>query len=111
MSAEAADRRFTAMEFVLPRHASAPLHTHPPDETYIVVDGRLTVRAGADRFTLEPGGVGAVPMGVPHTFDRLSRSFPAGAAALRELRIATASVETGNAAQESEIELHNAKFV
>ena len=66
--AQATGGRFTATEFLLPRHASPPLHTHPQDETYVVLDGRLTVRAGADRFELQPGGVGVVPMGVPHTF-------------------------------------------
>ena len=34
----------------------------------MVLDGRLTIEAGEDRFTLGPGGVAVVPMGVPHTF-------------------------------------------
>jgi hypothetical protein len=44
------------------------VHTHPQDESYIVLEGVLTIQAGKDRFVLEPGGVAAVPMGVPHTF-------------------------------------------
>src|SRR5207302_2526814 len=42
---EAADGRFAVLEFLFPRHASPPLHTHPQDETYIVLDGQLAVFA------------------------------------------------------------------
>jgi quercetin dioxygenase-like cupin family protein len=65
---EAVDGRFALIEFVFPRHASPPLHTHPQDESYIVLDGQLTVNAGANRFELDPGAVGVVPAGVAHTF-------------------------------------------
>jgi quercetin dioxygenase-like cupin family protein len=68
MPGEATDGRYALIEFLLPRHASPPLHTHPQDESYIVLDGRLTVKAGDERFQLEPGGTAVVPMGVPHTF-------------------------------------------
>lgn len=60
--------RFALIEFLFPKHASPPRHTHPQDESYVVLDGRLTIEAGEDRFTLGPGGVAVVPMGVPHTF-------------------------------------------
>jgi hypothetical protein len=56
------------IEFLFPRGASPPRHTHPQDESYIVVDGQLTVQAGERRFELGPGGTAAVPMGVAHTF-------------------------------------------
>ena len=65
---EAVDSRFALIEFLFPRHASPPLHTHPQDESYIVLDGQLTVHAGANRFELDPGAVGVVPAGVAHTF-------------------------------------------
>ena len=65
---EAVDGRFALIEFLFPRHASPPLHTHPQDESYIVLDGQLTVQAGADRFELDAGGIGVVPAGVAHTF-------------------------------------------
>src|SRR5205085_4943476 len=48
--------------------ASPPLHTHPQDESYVVLEGRLTLRAGEERFELEAGGAAVVPMGVAHTF-------------------------------------------
>src|SRR5436309_1483662 len=65
---EAVDGRFALIEFLFPRNASPPLHTHPQDESYIVLDGQLTVRAGANRFELEAEGIGVVPAGVAHTF-------------------------------------------
>ena len=65
---EAVDGRFALMEFLFPNHASPPLHTHPQDESYIVLDGRLTVKAGDQRFEIETGATAVVPMGVPHTF-------------------------------------------
>ncbi len=65
---EAADGRFALIEFLFPRHASPPLHTHPQDESYIVLQGRLTIVADDRRFELGDGGTGVVPSGVAHTF-------------------------------------------
>jgi quercetin dioxygenase-like cupin family protein len=65
---EAVDDRFALIEFTFPRHASPPLHTHPQDESYVVLDGHLTIKAGDERFELETGGSAVVPIGVPHTF-------------------------------------------
>ena len=68
LSGEASDGRFSLIEFLFPRHASPPLHTHPQDESYIVLEGKLTLQAGQQRFELMPGGAAVVPMGVAHTF-------------------------------------------
>ena len=65
---EASEGRFALIEFLFPRDASPPLHTHPQDESYVVIEGRLTVQAGDERFELEEGAAAMVPMGVPHTF-------------------------------------------
>jgi quercetin dioxygenase-like cupin family protein len=65
---EAVDGRFALIEFLFPRHTSPPLHTHPQDESYFVLEGRLTVQADERRFELEAGGAAVVPMGVAHTF-------------------------------------------
>lgn len=62
------DGRYSLVEALLPHLASPPLHTHPQDESFIVLDGRLTVVIGAERFELEAGGIMTVPMGVEHTF-------------------------------------------
>jgi quercetin dioxygenase-like cupin family protein len=68
ISGEASHGRFALIEFLFPRHASPPLHTHPQDESYIVEEGLLTVQAGEQRFELGPGAAAVVPMGVAHTF-------------------------------------------
>jgi quercetin dioxygenase-like cupin family protein len=65
---EAVDGRFALIEFLFPYLASPPRHTHPQDESYVVLDGRLTIEAGEERFVLAAGGAAAVPMGTPHTF-------------------------------------------
>jgi quercetin dioxygenase-like cupin family protein len=65
---EATDGRFALIEFLFPHGASPPLHTHPQDESYVVLEGRLTIQAGEQRFELEAGGAAVVPMGVAHTF-------------------------------------------
>ena len=68
IAGEAVAGRFALIEFLFPRHASPPLHTHPQDESYIVLDGALAIRAGEERFELDTGAAAVVPMGVAHTF-------------------------------------------
>jgi mannose-6-phosphate isomerase-like protein (cupin superfamily) len=53
----------------------APLHAHAADEAIHVVEGRLTVFAGADVVTLEAGETFVVAERVAHTF----RVGPSGA--------------------------------
>jgi quercetin dioxygenase-like cupin family protein len=65
---EATDGRFALIEFLFPHGASPPLHTHPQDESYVVVEGRLTIKVGEERFELEAGGAAVAPMGAAHTF-------------------------------------------
>jgi Cupin domain len=50
------------------RHTSPPRHTHPQDETFIMLEGELTFVAGENRFTAGPGATWVVPRGVEHTF-------------------------------------------
>jgi quercetin dioxygenase-like cupin family protein len=65
---KAVDGRFDLTEFLFPRHASPPKHTHPQDESFIVLDGELTVLAGDDRFEVGAGATAVFPAGVAHTF-------------------------------------------
>lgn len=65
---EAVGDSYALIEFLFPRGASPPVHTHPQDESYIVLEGRMTIQAGDERFELGPGGTAALPMGLPHTF-------------------------------------------
>jgi quercetin dioxygenase-like cupin family protein len=62
--------RFALWEGVLPRGAAPPLHTHPQDETFYVLEGSVTVWAGEakDTCTCELGAAIFVPGGVPHSF-------------------------------------------
>jgi len=68
LAGEASDGRFALIEFLFPRNASPPLHTHPQDESYVVLEGRMTLQAGDQRFELTAGGAAVVPMGLAHTF-------------------------------------------
>jgi quercetin dioxygenase-like cupin family protein len=72
--------QFALWEAVVPRNAAPPLHSHPQDETFYVLDGELTVwivepEACDDRAWVEerarrcgPGSVMFAPAGMPHTF-------------------------------------------
>ncbi len=72
--------RFALWEGILPRGAAPPLHTHPQDETFYVLEGKVVVwavepEATADERWLEtharscePGAAIFVPGGTPHTF-------------------------------------------
>ena len=68
LAGEASEGRFALIEFLFPRNASPPLHTHPQDESYVVLEGRVTLQAGDQRFELTAGGAAVVPMGLAHTF-------------------------------------------
>lgn len=49
-----------------------PLHVHETqDDSFFVLEGRLTVQAGDEVVELGPGDFVSVPPGVPHTFDNL----------------------------------------
>jgi quercetin dioxygenase-like cupin family protein len=65
---EAVGDRYALIEFQFPQWASPPRHTHPQDESYIVLEGSLTVVTDSERFVLAEGAAGAVPMGTGHTF-------------------------------------------
>jgi quercetin dioxygenase-like cupin family protein len=62
--------RFALWEGVLPRDAAPPLHSHPQDETFYVLAGRVLVWAGASEHgrMCEDGAAIFVPGGVPHAF-------------------------------------------
>jgi quercetin dioxygenase-like cupin family protein len=65
---EAVGGRFALIEFLFPQGASPPLHTHPQDESYVILEGSLTIQAANQRIELSPGGAAVVPMGIAHTF-------------------------------------------
>jgi quercetin dioxygenase-like cupin family protein len=76
LTGEHTDGRFALWEGTLPRNAAPPLHTHPQDETFYVLDGKVTVWAVEDPGSAwleagracEAGAAAFVPGGVAHTF-------------------------------------------
>jgi len=59
---------FALWESTLPRGAAPPLHTHPQDETFYVLDGKLTALLEDGAWECEPGAAVYVPGGVAHSF-------------------------------------------
>lgn len=106
LDGERSEGRLGVIELLLPRGAAPPLHHHPQDETFYVLDGELTVWVvddeslaagegtadgeppawvGAAARTIRAGGMVYAPAGVPHTFRvesdtarTLTLSTPAG---------------------------------
>jgi quercetin dioxygenase-like cupin family protein len=80
LTGEQTGGRFALWEALLPRGAAPPLHSHPQDETFYVLEGELTVwlvrrELADDRRWVETCarrcGAGAcvlAPAGAPHTF-------------------------------------------
>jgi quercetin dioxygenase-like cupin family protein len=80
LTGEQTDGRFALWEGLLPRGAAPPLHSHPQDETFYVLEGRVVVwvvepEAIADGRWLEtharqcePGAAVFAPSGMAHTF-------------------------------------------
>jgi mannose-6-phosphate isomerase-like protein (cupin superfamily) len=44
------------------------LHQHPYDETWVVIEGKLSFQAGEERLAAGPGDIVIVPPGLPHKF-------------------------------------------
>jgi quercetin dioxygenase-like cupin family protein len=67
--------RFALWECVLPCGAAPPVHTHPQDETFYVLEGEVAVWVGEASepvATCGPGAAAFVPGGAPHAFRVLS---------------------------------------
>jgi quercetin dioxygenase-like cupin family protein len=45
-----------------------PLHTHPSDETFYLLDGSMLLHIDGAEHELRTGGVAVIPRGVPHAF-------------------------------------------
>jgi quercetin dioxygenase-like cupin family protein len=51
-----------------------PLHTHPADESMVVIEGELLVHLDGQQHPLRAGGFSLAPAGVPHAFKVVSES-------------------------------------
>lgn len=60
--------RFALWDGELPHGAAPPLHSHPQDETFYVLDGEVTVWIDDEPRLCRAGAVAFAPGGVPHTF-------------------------------------------
>jgi quercetin dioxygenase-like cupin family protein len=60
--------RLSVWEHVFPKGASPPLHSHPQDETFYVVEGCLTIWLGEAVSEARAGDVVCAPAGTPHTY-------------------------------------------
>ena len=43
-----------------------PLHTHPVEEAWVILEGELAIRVGDETIIVPAGSVARVPPGVPH---------------------------------------------
>lgn len=64
--------RFAVIEIVFPKGASPPLHSHPQDETFYVLDGEVTVWIEEQSQLCRSGAIAFAPGGTPHSFRVLS---------------------------------------
>ena len=60
--------RFALFEGELPRGAAPPLHSHPQDETFYVLEGEVTAWVDDEPRLCRAGAVAFAPAGTPHTF-------------------------------------------
>lgn len=60
--------RFLLFEMTEGQSKSTPLHTHPADETLVVLEGELVVHLDGEEHMVRAGGLAIAPAGVPHAF-------------------------------------------
>jgi quercetin dioxygenase-like cupin family protein len=59
---------FAAFEVTLPNGASPPLHSHPQDESFYILDGEVTVWVEDEPRHCRTGAMAFAPGGTPHSF-------------------------------------------
>ena len=59
---------FAAFEALLPRGASPPVHSHPQDETFYILEGEATVWVDGQPCPCQAGAIAFAPGGTPHSF-------------------------------------------
>lgn len=62
------DGAFFLHEERLEAGKATPLHTHPADETMIVLEGVIRMHIDGQEYRVEAGGVAVARRGVPHAF-------------------------------------------
>lgn len=69
LSGAQTDGAFTMLEALVPPDTGPPPHVHhAEDETFVLLEGRLSFRVGDESHDATPGTVIFVPRGTPHSF-------------------------------------------
>jgi quercetin dioxygenase-like cupin family protein len=68
LDGDEAGGRFAVIEFLFPKGASPPLHSHPQDETFYILDGDVTVWIEDQPRHCGVGAIAFAPSGTPHSF-------------------------------------------
>jgi quercetin dioxygenase-like cupin family protein len=69
VAGEETEGRSAVVEMLTPRGHMPPLHVHhADDETFVVLEGEITLYVGDAVRQLRPGDVAFAPLDVPHTF-------------------------------------------
>ena len=69
--------RFAAIDATLPRGAAPPMHSHPQDETFYVLEGEVTMWVDDRARPCQTGAIAFAPGGSPHGW-RVSNRTPPG---------------------------------
>jgi quercetin dioxygenase-like cupin family protein/catechol 2,3-dioxygenase-like lactoylglutathione lyase family enzyme len=74
---QGAPRTPAVIELTLPPNSSPPLHVHESlDDSFLLLDGEVVVRVGAETLLAKPGSYVVMPHGIEHTF-RVTSQGPA----------------------------------
>lgn len=65
---------WSAMENELPENYGPPLHQHPWDEAYYVIEGDVEFQIGEERTRVTKGDFVYTPAGMPHAFRGVSKT-------------------------------------
>jgi quercetin dioxygenase-like cupin family protein len=68
LDGEQTGERFALIEILLPKGASPPLHSHPQDETFYILDGEVRVWVEDQPRLCRAGAIAFAPGGAPHSF-------------------------------------------
>jgi quercetin dioxygenase-like cupin family protein len=68
VTGEQTDGRFSLWENKFPKGAAPPVHTHPEDESFFILEGEMTIWLDGERSSCGPGSFTFAPAGTPHTF-------------------------------------------
>jgi len=61
--------RLMVVEVRAQRGDASPVHVHgEEDETFVVLEGGMTVWVGDERHHIDPGGIGFLPRNLPHSY-------------------------------------------